>query len=361
MDQTQQYKPYSSAKWRPILLLLVMCAVALLAAVSISYGAVLIGVLFLMVMGGIFTVIFLAVSHPAFMAAGASFSVAILQVVGGFSASLMGMTTLIAAFVMAYLVRQRAQKTSVLVIVSVILGGGFLLIAAALYAIGGGSLAPNDLLDTYQAFFHELKIEFSVVVHEWIENMDAQTLALYAQMKVTKEMLLDSYLDSMEAALDMAQLMLPGMLLFAIQLLAYMEISAFRIVARTVRVDALLPEPRWKLVPTQISCVVYLAISVVYVLGSFFAEGDSIFMIAIVNLWLALLPTMLLCGVRVLVFRLKHPMYRMGTGMIVAIFVFGLFFVPSVALVLALFMVSFLGAQTVSAMHAIEAEKNKKQ
>jgi hypothetical protein len=51
----------------------------------------------------------------------------------------------------------------------------------------------------------------------------------------------------------------------------------------------------------------------------------------------------------------------MGTGMIVAIFVFGLFFVPSVALVLALFMVSFLGAQTVSAMHAIEAEKNKKQ
>jgi hypothetical protein len=151
------------------------------------------------------------------------------------------------------------------------------------------------------------------------------------------------------------------MLLFAIQLLAYMEISAFRIVARTVRVDALLPEPRWKLVPTQISCIVYLAISVVYVLGSFFAEGDSIFMIAIVNLWLALLPTMLLCGVRVLVFRLKHPMYRMGTGMIVAIFVFGLFFVPSVALVLALFMVSFLGAQTVSAMHAIEAEKNKKQ
>jgi hypothetical protein len=51
----------------------------------------------------------------------------------------------------------------------------------------------------------------------------------------------------------------------------------------------------------------------------------------------------------------------MGSGLILAVFIFGLFFMPSVVLLLAPFMLSFLGAQTISTMHAIESEKNKKQ
>lgn len=361
MDQTQQYKTYSSAKWRPVLLLIAMCAAAALAAWTLSRGFMFLGVFFLAVMGGVFAVIFLTVGHPAVMAVGASFSVIFLQILGGFSASLMGVTALIAALVLAHQVRERAPKTSVLVTVSLILGGGFLLIAAVLYAIEGGSLAPSDLLEAYQAFFGELKVEFSVVVHEWVASMDEQTLSLYAQLEITKEMLLKSYLDSMEAALDLVQLMLPGFLIFFIQIFAYVEIAAFRAAARLAHVDALLPVPQWKLIPTQISCIVYIAVSIIYVAGSFFAEEDSAFMIVMVNLWLALLPTMLFCGIRVFMLRLRHPMYRVGTGIILAIFVFGLLLIPSVALVLALFLLSFLGAQTISAMHAIEAEKNKKQ
>ena len=122
-----------------------------------------------------------------------------------------------------------------------------------------------------------------------------------------------------------------------------------------------MPAPQWRLVPTQVSCIVYIAVAIIYVIGSFIAAADSAFIIIMTNLWLSLLPTMLLCGVRVLFVRLKHPMYRMGTSMIVAIFVFGLFLVPSVAIAVALFALAFLGAQTISAMHAVEAEKNKKQ
>ncbi len=360
MDQTQ-HKTYSSVRWRPILLVVAMCLAASLAAWLIAEGAVVLGILMLCLMGGVFTVVFLTVTHPAAMAVGASVSVVLLQVLGSFRASLSGVVVLIAALVLAHQVRQRLPKTTALVTVSLILGGGFLLISAILYAIQGESLAPSDLLDAYNEFFRELKIEFSVVVHEWIGNLDEKTLALYAQMEITREMLLESYLDSMEGAIDMMQLMLPGLLAFAVQLLAYAEIAAFRFAARLVRVEALLPSPRWKLIPTQVSCIVYIAVSVIYTIGSFLAEADSAFLVVMVNMWLVLMPTMLFCGVRVLTARLKHPMYRMGTGMILAVFVLGLFLVPSVAIVLALFLLSFLGAQTVSAMHTIEAEKNKKQ
>ena len=361
MDQTQQYTTFSSAKWRPLFLVIAMLAAAFLGARMSARGIALLGVFLLAIMGGIFTVIFLTAKHPAAMAVGASGSVMILQIFGGFSASLTGVISLIAALVIAYQVRQRAPKTTVLVTVSAILGAGMLLIMALFYALDGGSLVPADLLDVYHAFFKTLKVDFSVAVRSWVESMDEKTLALYAQMEISKEMLIETYQDSVEAALDLVQLLLPGMLLCFFQILAYVEISAFRISARMTRVDALLPAPQWKLIPTQISCVIYLAVSIIYVIASFFASMDSIFMIVLVNLWLSLLPTMLFCGLRVFFLRLKHPTYRMGSGLILAVFIFGLFFMPSMALLLALFMLSFLGAQTVSTMHAIESEKHKKQ
>jgi hypothetical protein len=361
MDQTQQSTTFSSVKWRPVLLVIAMLAAAFLGALATAHGIALIGALLFPIMGGIFTVIFLTAKHPAAMVIGASGSVMLLQLFGGFSASLTGVIYLIASLVIAHQVRQRTPKTTVMMTVSVILGAGTILVMALFYALDGGSLVPADLLDAYHAFFKSLKGEFSIAVRSWVESMDEKTLALYAQMEITKELLIETYQKSVEAALDVVQLLLPGMTICSFQILAYVEISAFRISARMTRVDALLPSPQWNLVPTQVSCVVYLAVSVLYVITSFFASMDSIFMIVLVNLWLSLLPTMLFCGLRVFFFRLRHPMYRMGSGLILAVFIFGLFFMPSVVLLLAPFMLSFLGAQTISTMHAIESEKNKKQ
>ncbi len=359
MEQTQQIT--YPVKWRPFLLTLAMCAVALLSAWSIGKGIMIFGLFCLLAMGGIFAVIFLTANHPAVMALGASFSVIFLQLLGGFVASLMGVVVLVAALVISYQVRLRVPKTTVLVTASLILGGGFLLIAAVFYAVRGGSLAPSDLLDAYNAYFKELAIEISKTIHEKNAGLDEKMLALYAQMGVTQEMLLEADLDSMEMALDLAQLVLPGALILMVQFLAYAEISAFRMAARASRVDALLPAPRWALIPTQISCIVYTAVSVIYLIGSFFADAMSGFMVVLANLWLVLLPTMLLCGVRVLLLRLRHPMYRMSTGLVVMIFVFGLFFLPSLALMFATFLLAFLGAQTMFNMHMMAAEKNKKQ
>ncbi len=346
---------------RPLILTFCLLAAALCAALSLKQGITTIGLFLLCVMGGVFTTVFLTTKQEIYMILGGSGAVFILQFVGSLSASLMGMTVLIAAFVLAYHVRHRKPKTTALLMMSIILSVGFLLIAAVLYAVRGGSLAPSELLEKYNDVFRALEIECAARVHEMIDALDPQLLALYEKSNITKEMLTEVYLGNMEAVLDTIQLTLPGILILLIQLIAYIEIAVFRIAARICRVDALLPAPHWHIYPTQVSCIVYLVVSVLYMLATFFSSADSVFLISMTNMWLVLLPTMLFCGTHVLLLRLRHPLYRMGTGIILTIFVFGIFFLPSVAIQLALFTLSFLGAQTVCTHRMIEAEKQKKE
>ncbi|MBQ9748262.1 MAG: hypothetical protein IJV98_05705 [Clostridia bacterium] len=345
---------------RPIALMLTMLVAALCAALSIEAERLLFGVVSLIVMGGVFTALFLITQTNVYMVIGASGGVCLLQMIGGFPASLAGVGFILAAFILAHCVRQHKPKIVALVSMALTLGTVVLLSAAVLYAVRGGSLAPADLLEKYQAFFHEMKIAYSVPVHEMVDGMDAELLALYAKAGVSREMLLETYLESMEASVDAIQLAMPGIIAFLFQLVAYFEIAAFRICARICRVDALLPALRWHIYPTQVSCIVYLIVSVLYMIGSFFSSQDSVFLMMTANFWLILLPMMLLCGVHVLVMRLQHPLYRTGTGIMLLAFVFGFFFLRSVAFQLAFFVLSFLGAQTAWTQRTIEAEKMKK-
>ncbi len=355
-----QMKQYSG-RLRPVLLTFFMCLSAALAAWTAKEALFLVTALVLAVVGGIFAVLFSTAKTPTAVVIGASVSVMLLQVAGGFPASLMGAVALIAALVLSFQVRRGEPKTTVQVTVSVILGGGFLLIAAVCYAKDGGSLVPGDLLARYHAFFDELKRVFAGQIKAMLDALDETTLAWYAKQEITKEMLAETYYEGVSTVIDLVELLMPGMLMFNVQLLAYFQISVFRLTARAGNVDALLPSPRWYLVPTQASCIVYLVVAVLYMLSSFFSSGTSMFMVMMANLWLVLLPVMLLCGVRVLLAQLAHPMLRGRTGLVIAVFVFGLFFAPAVAIQFSLFALSFLGAQTLSAMHAVEAEKNKKK
>ncbi len=359
MEQTQ-HKHYS-AGGRQALLVLFMCLFSLVAVLFDHFGLRLFSMAGLLIMAGIFAVIFSTMKSPIPLAVGMIVSVTLLQAAGGFSLSFAGLLSLVSALVMAQMVKKRAEKTTVLVTLSAILGGGLVLLFVLEYALDGGSLAPSALMEQYHAFFKEMKVLLAEDVKEMVDGIDERTLAFYAQREITKEMLLQSYLDAMTTVVDLAELILPGILIMTVQFLAYILITAFRLAARLVHVEALLPAPRWHLFPTQISCVVYIIVAAIYILVSFFMEADSTLMVVLMNLWLTLLPVMLLCGFRVLLARLSHPMYRARTSMIVFIFVFGFFFLTAVALRLALFVLSFLGAQTISTIHMVEAEKNKKK
>ncbi len=361
MDQTKNMsKKSGSIAWRPIVLICAMCILAFLAAWLLRGSVSLLGVLTLTVLGGVFALIFRIVRSPLALVPGVVISVAFLQVIGGLHASLLGMVTMIAALVLAHQVRLNAPKTTVLITVSLILGGGALIIAAGYYAARGGSLAIDDLFEKYHTFFKNLRPLLAENVHEQIAGIDEKTWYWYTQAGITREDLTETYMKTMELVVDLVELIAPGIILLFVQLIAYIEIASFRIAARLLNVDAVLPSIQWPLVPTQVSCIVYIAVLAIYMLASLFMESESVFLTVIVNLWLTLLPTMLFCGVRVLILRLRHPMYRSRTGILVAAFIFGCFFIAPVALSLAVFMLSFLGAQNTAMFHASKSDKKKK-
>ena len=346
-------------KLRPLILILCMLIAASFAAMSMTEGVTVIGLILLTAMGGFFTTLLLIVSKTIYIVIPVIVSVFVLQIAGNFPASLTGLVALIAAFSLSYCVSRRKPKLTALFSVSLILGGGFLLIAAILYVMRGGSLSPSALLKKYQETFDLLKIQSSVPIHDMINGMSEEMLMLYERAGITKEMLLNVYLENMELVIDALQLSMPGICLFGIQFVAYAEISAFRLSARLCRVNALLPSLHWSIYPSQTSCIVYLIVAVLYMVSTFFSSGESVFPILSSNMWLTLLPMMLFCGTNVLTMRLRNPRFRTGTCVILAAFVLGFFFLRSVAVQLALFSLSFLGAQTAWTQRVLEAEKQK--
>ncbi len=346
---------------RTPLLMVSMCLLAVLSAfLMMSESLSLLGILVMLPMSGIFGVLLVTSKTPAALAIPLAISMTLLQVLGGFPASLMAAVTILAACVIALQAKRGAEKTQVLVLTSLILGGGWLLVFGILYLADGGVFDPEVWFESYHGFFKELKTAFSAQVGEYLDGLDETTLALYGEMGMDRAALTAYYMEMMEMAVDTMELIVPGALIFLLQFAAYLAISCFRLVTKLAGVDALLPTPHWHLFPTQVSCVFYVLVSAVYIIVSFFAETDSTLYVVLMNLWLCLLPVMLLCGVQVLLVRLAHPMYRAKTGFILLIFVFGCFFLASVAIRLAVFLLSFLGAQTMSMIHASEAKETKK-
>ncbi len=353
-------KKRTAGRMRTPFLMVGMCLFAVLSAFLMWKGLLPLGVLVMLPMSAAFGVLLVTSGNPVALAVPLAVSVTVLQIMGGFTASLSAAVTLLAACVIALQAKQGAEKTQALVLVSLILGGGFLLVFGILYLADGGVLDPEAWFESYHSFFRELKTAFSVQVGEYLDGMDETTLALYAEMGMDRAALAAYYVKMAETAVDTMEVIVPGALILLVQLFAYLAVSLFRIAAKLARVDALLPAPHWHLFPTQVSCIFYVLVSAVYIIVSFFAEPDSALYVVLMNLWLCLLPVMLLCGVRVLLVRLAHPMYRAKTGFLILLFVFGCFFLASVAVRLAIFLLSFLGAQTMSMIHANEAKETKK-
>jgi hypothetical protein len=167
-------------------------------------------------------------------------------------------------------------------------------------------------------------------------------------------MLLESALVAMEGLLDLIQLLLPGICVFLVQTLAYVAVSAFEKMARFVRCDIILPDVRWRLFPTQISCIVYIVVTAAYFLAGLFSAASA-FSILMMNFWIALMPVMIACGFSGIMLRLKHPRLRKSMIFILVLFAAGCVFMTGYAIPFGIFMLTFMGAQDVSLARTAES------
>ena len=341
---------------RPLWLTAVLSALSVLAALDITYGTRILGHLALPCAVGLLCVIFMTCEKHIFVLdAAAMLVILFLTSNGELSLSLLGAVLIVASLILAALVRKRCAKISAVLAVCVTIAVGYVTVWTIFYAADGNSLAPAELLSKLNAYFDSFKPPLADQVREAVEGLSESTLAYYAKREITKEMLLEMGLTSMEAYVDMVQMLMPGCLLFLVQIVGYIGVISFERTVKLSRYDALLPEVHWSLYPSHFSCIVYFVVTTFYIITMFFAS--SIFTIIVTNIWITLSPVMIACGVRGLIMRLKHPRFRRSTIVILVLFVLAIFFLREAALSFALMMLAYTGAQDVSAARAAEAMK----
>lgn len=350
-----------SVNLRSLWLTMALCVVMLVSAADLAFGTRLIGMIALMGAAGIFTVILLTCETYVSVLDGVV-SLVILYFAGGMTVVLpaLGAVFIVCAFVLSRLIKKKCSKTSAVVALTIVLLLYFLILAAVLYAAGGHSLAPKDVMREVNGFFDEMKSEAADRAKAYVDGLPDQTIKFYENIGVSMEEIREAYAANAEATVDAVQLFLPGEILLFLQVLAYLGVCFFVLTVKQARYEALLPEPRWVLYPTQVTCIVFMVTTFVYMIASFFSRTTAFAVIA-VNLLLALWPSMAACGVRGLVVRLKHPVLRGRTIFILGLFVlFGLFML-NLMLPIAAILLAFLGARDVSSLRMAEAEINKKK
>ncbi len=333
----------------------VLCILAVTAAADIEYGTHIIGHALFMMMLGILSVIFMTCEKSVFVLdAAALLAIVFFASNGSLMLTLLGAVIILSSMLLAYAVRKKSAKTSAVLIVSFTVTIGYLTVMAVFYAAEGNSLEFSELFSKLNAAAASVKVALSDVIRKSVESLPEEMIAYYAKHEISQEMLLEASLKAMEEYVDWMQLLLPGFFCALVQLMGYIGVTSFEKAVRILRYDAVLPEVRWHLYPTQISCVLYILITAVYLIISLFGATAS-FAVIITNFWIALMPVMLACGFRSLLLRLKHPQLRRSMVFILILLAAGCFFMPNAIPTVCIFMLTFMGAQDVSLSRSAEA------
>ena len=343
-------------KIRPVVLTVLLAVLAILAAADIAYLTHIVGHFLLMCALGVLAVISMTCDKTVFFLNTAAMMIILFFTSGNsITVMLLGAVLALGALALSVAVGKKSTKTSAVLTVCVTVTLGYILVAAVMYAAEGNSLAIDDLFGRLNSVFDSVKVMMADIVREYVNSLSEEMLAYYA---ITKELLLETMLLTMEAFLDTVQLLLPGYFIFLAQTMAYIGVLTFEKTARLVRCDVILPDAHWRLYPTQISCIVYIVVTTAYLFAGVFAPSST-FAILMMNFWIALLPVMIACGFTGLIMRLKHPRLRKSMIFILVIFGAACLFMAGTALSFGLFMLTFMGAQDVSLARTAEALERK--
>ena len=99
---------------------------------------------------------------------------------------------------------------------------------------------------------------------------------------------------------------------------------------RMAHCELVLPDPKWETVPSRASAIVYSLAYSLYSVVAIFSQNMSIFLLVCYSIVIVLTPLMLLMGV-------KWMLSLRNKGTIIALFVFGMIFMSSLAIIILAF------------------------
>lgn len=350
-------KMKSASKLRPLWLTLVLFAIVCLGAADLAYGTFIIGVVLLIAASGLYAVI-VSVCVPSLSVFDGIGFLALVFFTSGMDEKLMllGGAGLIIAILLSILSKKKSAKTTTVISMTGVLLLWLVLSVMIMRLIAGASVSPDVIITEIIGYFDNLAKEWSSSVGAVIESMSDSLHTYYEAFGTNETELKAMYASMITVLLKRFQLMLPGIVLAAGQAVSYLTVVFFTLTVRVSRCEALLPEPKWILYPTQITCVMYMIATFAYVVTSFFSSTAEI---VALNILLVLWPSMGACGCRGIITRLRHPLLKRGTIITLIIFGIGFVFLPSVAFSIGGIVLAFIGAKDVSAIRMAEKDSNR--
>ncbi|MBQ7309676.1 MAG: hypothetical protein IJW87_05805 [Clostridia bacterium] len=347
---------------KPFFQTAVYCLFALASAICFRGALYLPALVLLMAACGVLAVLFFSCPR-AFAVLEAAVLPTILFVASGMETLMLlfGGASIITAVTVFSCIRKRQEKST-----ATLMTTGVLLVLTAIalfiwYLASGNKLSLSAVQGLIDETFEDIYAMLEEVVRASYAALPEETVAIYESRGVTVAELISVALKSLREAVSLVKMILPGVLLFALQTLAYVAVTAFQTAAKLSYGETLIRASQYVIYPTKVTCVIYMLTASLYALCSIFVSSTALFMVMVLNMLLAVMPAMIVCGFSCLRMRMMHPFTKTRTIVITALVVIGCFLLPSYVAPVAVLLLGFVGAQDVFMLRTLREQKEREE
>ena len=311
----------------PTALLQILASIML--AFSTRFGILHIGVFCIAVAGAMFAVQILA-GKGYWHFAVASVSVCAAFLIGGLFPFFMCAFTLPAGIMLAVMVRKRSSKIGVSAALEILYAVLFALLFLAVYLLQGGEPSVNAVIAYFSGIVDSIK-------ETAISNIEPEVMEQIAKIN---EVSTEEFLEMLDVSFEVFKLILPAVLISTMGVLAYLTATFFKLGTAIAGCELVLPDPKWRTLPSRASAVVFAVSYIVFSFATMFSSSFNVVMVVCISVVIILAPLMLLMGA-------KWFASSRNKTFILVLFVVGLLFMTP----LAIMILAFFGAAEVFKLH----------
>lgn len=243
-----------------------------------------------------------------------------------------------AGIILAVLIKKKQSKMNAVVALNILYIILFSLLFIVFYLLAGNKFSFSAIINYFSESVDSLNAafrnEFSEAIEKLAVRSGVSSSAIYAET--------DSYFATIKYTL-------PAIFTVFFGIVAYITASIFKLGTRISKCELLLPDPKWEVLPSFISAIVYLVAYLIYSVAALFSGSVGVTEVVCNNIIMILYPLMVLMG-------LKWLFSRRRSGAITAIFVVAIIFFSSFALPI----LSFIGVWNVFRRNEFNKSKKNK-
>jgi hypothetical protein len=301
---------------------------SLLLAISTKTGFLHIGVFLVALVSAMFALQSI-VSRSYIYFVSAAVSVCGAFFIGGVFPAAMAAFAVPAGLITASMVKKKNEKIAVAATLQLLYTVIFAALFLAVYLLAGNEFSVAAIIQYFTDIVNVLKEAFIV-------NIEADEKVAAEFMRFLGVSSRAEFHAAMDAVFSTFQLILPAIIISVMGILGYLTSTLFKLGTALARCELVLPDPKWKTLPTKASAVIYSISYIIFSAVALFSAEMNVFLLACYSIVIVLTPLMLLMGI-------KWIGTLRNKGTVIVLLVFGTLFAGS----LAFMILAFFGVREV--------------